>query len=1052
MRNDELKRLVAALLFRRASKLLGCTLFMLFIPVNGMIYASGLEKVTAAEAVMQQKRIPVKGVIVDEQNLPVIGANITEKGTANGSISDINGEFTLSVAPGATLQISYIGFMEKNVAVKDKTDFRIVLLEDSKALDEIVVIGYGVARKQDLTSAISSIKGEELERYSTGNVLSAMQGQIAGVQVVNSSGVPGKNPAVTIRGISTFGNNSPLYVVNGTPMGNDISYLNPNDIESMEVLKDASASAIYGTRASSGVILVTTKKGKAGKTIFQFDASVGLQTIASPGMADGIEYANVLNEKARNDNGPDAALPFPDMNSVTQGTNWWKEVMNSVAPEQKYNLSFSGGSDKIIYSASLGYYRQDSQMDKGYWEKISSRFNLEFNFNKYVNYSQELNINYEGLEDTPGAVSNILKMDPTTPVFLPEEERINDGTNDRSKPLNWYHRSNNNQAFNPVGMVARGGNDAYSGYRFISNSSLEIKPLKGLTLRSQLGLMFKFDEKDIFTPTFFIDNLERNEVSSIDRRHNNNFNWSWNNILTYEKKISNHQFNIIGGMTMEKYRSRTLRGQREKLPSEIQSLQQIDAATGDMTMAGNMSTNTLLSYLARLNYNYDNRYYLTATGRYDGSSKFMDNNKWAFFPSLSLAWRVTGEDFLKDSEIISNLKVRLGWGKIGNQNIDNGVYIDRLDGSYYPFGLDKELQLTYLPNSVKNPDIKWETVEDTNIGIDLSLFRDKLSFTADYYVRKTHDMLMEAKNPLYGGYPTSFGKIWTNVGSIQVKGWELSATYTDKFNNLGVRAGLTASHASNKALALANGEAMFDGSFDGGGFITKTVEGGKIGEYYGYIIDGIFQNQKEIDGYLSDKGELIQKNALPGDFKYRDWNKDGTIDDKDRTVIGNPYPDINLGLNIGLEYKNFDLSTSFYASLGGDNFNHTKFLGTTAKNNMNVFKGVYQSVWREGNEQNATMPRLSSTDLNGNFSKVSTYFVEDASFLRCRDLQVGYTIPKSFCGIHKLRVYASVQNLFVITGYSGQDPEVGGGTLTAGIDKGLYPQPRTYVLGLKMSF
>ena len=487
---------------------------------------------------------------MDERNEPIVGANIMEKGTSNGTISDIEGAFTLTVSSDAILKITFIGYVDKQLSIKGKTNFRVVLSENTNALDEIVVVGYGTARKQDLTSAISSVKSEDIDKFFSGNVQSSLQGQVAGVTVVNSSGAPGSNPSVTIRGISNFGDNRPLYVVDGIPMGTDIRYLDPNDIESMEVLKDASATAIYGTQASNGVILITTKKGKAGKVNFQFDASFGFQTIGSPNMADGLEYAKVLNEKARNDNGSDAALPFPDLNDV-HTTNWWREVMNKVAPQQKYNLSFNGGSDKIVYSASLGYYRQDSQMDKGYWEKISSRFNLDFNFNKYVSFTQNLNVSFEGQEDTPGVVGNILKMDPTTPVFIPEEERVNDGVNDRSKPLNWYHRSIHNQAHNPVGAVARAGNDSYSSYRFISNSTLTVKPIAGLTLRSQLGLGFRFNEKDIFSPTFFIDNLERNERSKIERRHNNSSNWSWNNTATYEKKIQKHSFTLMAGMTME---------------------------------------------------------------------------------------------------------------------------------------------------------------------------------------------------------------------------------------------------------------------------------------------------------------------------------------------------------------------------------------------------------------------------------------------------------------------------------------------------------------------
>lgn len=990
----------------------------------------------------------LKGVVLDEAGIPIIGANVVQKGTTNGTITDFDGNFELSLEGVEELQISYIGYLSQNVNVKGKNNVKIVLKEDLKTLEEVVVVGFGTTKKQDLTSAISSVKGDNLNKYKSGNVTNALQGQVAGVSVTTSSGVPGAEPKVVIRGISTFSDNSPLYVVNGVPMGTSINYLNPSDIESMEVLKDASASAIYGTRASNGVILVTTKKGKEGKVRFNFDSSVGLQTIENPGMADAYEYAKVMNQIANNDGKED--LPFADMSEIKANTNWWDEVMNTVAPMQKYDLSFSGGNDKIVYASSIGYFNQKSQLDKGFWEKISARFDMDYKFNKYISFGQELNLNYINKEPTPDVVPNMLRMDPATPVLIPEDERINDGVNDRTDPLSWYHRSIHNQAWNPVGAVAR-ANSKEHRYKFISNSNLVVKPLKGLEFRSQLGLTFDFYEKDSFSPIFYIDNLERNQKSSVARNHNNTFNWVWNNTLTYKTTLDKHDITLMAGSTMEEYNYRNLYAKREDLPGSMSSMQQIDAATGNMSMNGNLVSSSLMSYFGRINYNYANKYYLTATARYDGSSKFIKNNRWALFPSVSAAWRVTEEEFMKSQDIFSNLKVRVGWGEIGNQNIDNGAYLNLLASSYYPIGAGQDLNIVYLPSTVSNPDVKWETVEDLNFGVDLGFFDNKLSLTAEYYIRTTHDMLMQAKNPIYAGYPTSDGRIWSNVGSIRVNGWEVSADYRDSYNDLQYNVGITASGAKNKALKLANGEALYDGKRDGVNFITKTVEGGPISEYYGYICEGIFKNQSEIDNYTHE-GKLIQSKAVPGDLKFKDLNNDGIIDDKDKTNIGNPYPKVNIGINGSFSYKNFDLSVSLYSSLGGKNFNYSKYITDTGFNSSNVAKGTYENSWREDNV-NASQPRLSSVDMNGNYSKASTYYVENSSFLRCKDLQIGYT----FTGLHKaginqLRVYASVQNLFVITGYTGQDPEVGGGTLSYGIDSGLYPVPRTYLFGLNIAF
>lgn len=990
----------------------------------------------------------VKGVVLDEAGVPIIGANVVQKGTTNGTITDFDGNFELNIEGVEELQISYIGYLSQTVKVEGKDNVKIILKEDSKTLEEVVVVGFGTSKKQDLTSAIASVKGESLNKYKVGNVTNALQGQVAGVSVTTSSGVPGAEPKVVIRGISTFSDNSPLYVVNGVPMGTSINYLNPSDIESMEVLKDASASAIYGTRASNGVILVTTKKGKEGKVRFNLDSSVGLQTIQNPGMADAYEYAKVMNQIAINDGKED--LPFADMSEIKANTNWWDEVMNTVAPMQKYDLSFSGGNDKIVYSSSLGYFNQKSQLDKGFWEKISARFDMDYKFNKYISFGQELNLNYINKEATPDVIPNMLKMDPTTPVMIPEEERINDGVNDRTDPLSWYHRSIHNQAWNPVGAVAR-SNSYEHKYKFISNSNLVIKPIKGLELRSQLGINFEFQEKDSFSPVFFIDNLERNQISSVSRNHNNTLNWAWNNTITYNNSICNHNFTLMAGSTMEEYNYRNLYAKREDLPGSLSSLQQIDAATGNMYMNGNLVSSSLMSYFGRINYNYANKYYLTATGRYDGSSKFTKNNKWAFFPSVSAAWRISEEAFMKNQSLVSNMKLRMGWGQIGNQNIDNGAYLNLLTSSYYPIGDGQNLNIAYLPSTVSNPDVKWETVEDVNFGIDLGFLDNKLTVTAEYYIRTTHDMLMQSKNPIYAGYPTSEGKIWSNVGSIRVNGWELSADYRDSVNDFQYNVGVTASGAKNKALSLANGEALLNGKQDGVGYITRTVEGGAISEYYGYVCEGIFKDQSEIDNYTHD-GKLIQDKAVPGDLKFKDLNNDGVINDKDKTNIGNPYPKVNIGLNGGFSYKNFDFSMSFYSSLGGKNFNYAKYISDTGFKSVNVASGTYENSWREDNV-NASQPRLSSVDLNGNYSKASTYFIENSSFVRCKDVQIGYNFSNlNKLGINRLRVYASVQNLFVITGYTGQDPEVGGGTLAYGIDSGLYPLPRTYVFGLNVSF
>ncbi|WP_320053506.1 TonB-dependent receptor [uncultured Acetobacteroides sp.] len=991
----------------------------------------------------------IKGLVVSAKDKsPVIGASVIVKGTTKGAISDVTGTFTIKAEAKDVLSISAVGFKKQEVKVGNNTTLNVTLEEDTKLIDELVVVGYGTVKKQDLTTSISTVKGSEVKNFSSGNISNALQGKVAGVQIMNGSGAPGSTPKVLIRGISSFNGSDPLYVVDGVPMGNSLNFLNPSDVESIEVLKDASATAIYGTRASNGVVLISTKKGKESKITFNFDAYYGIQTLPKPELADGIEYAKVMNERKAN---AGETLPFSDLSTVKSGTDWWDEVIRPTSPMQNYNLGFAGGDKKTTYAGSIGYFKQESQMDKGKWEKVSARFNSEYKFNKYITFSQTFNPRYESWVNTPDVISNTLSMDPTTPVYIPVEERINNGVTDRSKPISWFARSVHNQSWNPAGIVYRAGNDQNKQYAMTTNSSLAIEPIPGLVFKSQLGLNLRFDEYRSYTPIFFIDNLEKNDKDQVSSTHNNAFDYVWNNFVTYTKTFaSKHNVTAMAGYNMERYSYSNLYASRKDLPNSNELLRYLNAATGDKGVSGVDNASSLMSYLGRINYNYDNRYYLTASVRTDGSSKFSENNKWATFPSLSLAWRASSENFMKDISWISNLKLRAGWGRIGNQNISDGAYIDQLSSGYYVFGGDRSAVIATYPSTVSNKDLKWETVEDYNIGIDLGLLNDKLTITGEYYTKESKDMLMETKYPTYSGYPTWLSRIWANVGSIQVKGWEASVNYHDEYNGLKYDIGLNLTHAKSKALKLANGSEILDGGFQGGN-ITRTIEGSVLAGYYGYVVDGVFQNQTEINSHTSNTGNLLQPDAVPGDFRFKDLNKDGVLNDKDREYLGNPYPDVTVGLNIKLEYKNFDFTTFWYGSFGNENFNTTKYALMSGANNANVKKGLYDASWRIDNPTNS-QPRLTSADKNSNFNRISSYYVEDASFVRCKNIQLGYTFNKGLFANNKLRVSLSAQNPFLFTKYSGLDPEVGGGILNAGIDWGTYPVARTYLVNMSLSF
>lgn len=990
----------------------------------------------------------VKGVVVSSSdNQPVIGASVIVKGSTRGAVSDLSGVFNIKVEPNEVIAISAVGFKTQEVKIGNEATVKVTLQVDSKLMDELVVVGYGTVKRQDLTTSISTVKGSEVKGYSTGNVSNALQGKVAGVQILNTSGVPGSAPRVLIRGVSTFNGSDPLYVVDGVPMGNSLNFMNQSDIESIEVLKDASATAIYGTRASNGVVLITTKKGKEGNTAFTFDASYGIQTLPKPNLANGVEYAKVMNERYVN---AGQAPLFSDLSTVGTGTDWWKEVMRPSAPVQNYNLGYTGGNEKSVYAGSVGYYSQESQLDKGKWEKFSGRFNNDYKFGKYVSFSQTFNPRYESWVNTPDVIGNTISMDPTTPVYIPVDERINNGTNDRSKPISWFARSLHNQSWNPAGIVYRAGNDQNKQYSLTTNSTLSIEPIKGLVFKSQLGLNLDFVEYRSYSPIFFIDNLEKNDKDQVSSTHNNNFSYVWNNFVTYNKEIKKHNITAMAGFNMERYSYSNLSASRYDLPNSNSLLQYLDAATGDKGVSGVENANSLMSYIGRLNYNYDSKYYLTSSVRVDGSSKFSTSHKWATFPSVSVAWRVSGEEFMKSQETISNLKIHAGWGRIGNQNISSGAYLDQLSSGYYVFGSDRSTAIGTYPSTVSNKDLKWETVEDYNVGVDLNMFKDKLTLNGEFYTKTSKDMLMQTKYPTYSGYPTWLSTIWANVGSIRVTGWEASVGYHDEYNGLKYDVGVNLTHAKSKAVTLANGSEILDGGFQGG-YITRTIEGQTLGGYYGYVADGIFQNQTEINSHSSNTGNLLQSSAVPGDIRFKDLNGDGVLDDKDRKYIGNPYPDVTVGLNIKLEYRNFDFTTIWYGSFGNDVFNTTKYTLMNGANNSNVLAGLYDKAWRTDNPTNS-QPRLTSVDNNGNFSKISTYYIEDGSFIRCKSIQLGYNFRSGFFAKNKLRISVSAQNPFLITKYSGLDPEIGGGTLTTGIDYGVYPIARTYLVGLNLSF
>lgn len=972
---------------------------------------------------------------------PLMGLIVKVAGSDKAVVTDIDGNYSIEAPADGQLTFSMVGFKAQTIDVSGRTRIDVKMGDDVSDLNEVVVIGYGSVKKSDLTSSISAIKGDKLEHLTTGNVMNALQGQVNGVQISNS-GAPGSSPRVIIRGVSTINGSDPLYVVDGMPVGTNINFLNQNDIESMQVLKDASAAAIYGTRGSNGVILITTKKGAQGKTQFTASANWGFQTLSKPDIAGASEYEKVFNTRYTNDS---QVSPYKGTKDITdaQGTDWWDETLRKVALTQNYNFGFQGGNDKLLYSASIGYFRQNSQYKVGEWQKLTARFSMEYNFNKVVKAGVDFTPKYENWNDTPNLMGAIFGMDPTTPIMRPESEWS-------SNSYNNYARSNNNQEYNPVASMYRLDSGA-DEYGLLATPYVSITPIKGLTFRTQFGVNARFRLTDTFTPKFFIDNLEQSENSKANRRTENWVDWNWTNTLTWMHTFNQkHNLNLMGGYTMERFQDYFLEGSRDNIPSNVEAMRYVNAGTTNMQASGNNTYSSLISYLGRVMYNYDERYYLTASIRVDGSSKFPKGKKYATFPAVSAAWRIAGENFMKQQHVFDDLKLRLGWGKVGNQNIDNSAYISSIATTRYTFGVTPAIAVGSTIGSIGNANVQWETVEDYNIGLDMAFLRNRLKVTADWFTKKSHDMLMKKDNLLVLGYPMWNGQMWENIGSMKATGWELGISWNDQIADFQYGATLNLSSVRNKAINL-NGNYIYTGSRNGD-FIIRNEENKPISQFYGYVVDGLFQNQTEVTSYTNEHGKAMQPNAQPGDFRYKDLYKDGVIDEKDKTYIGNPFPDLMMGLNLNAAWKGFDFQAQFYGTFGNDiyNLNNERYFGT---NGANVLAGTLDKAWH-GEGTSYSIPRLSVNDGNSNFTRPSTFFVEDGTYFRCKLLQIGYTLPQSIMGNVKLRFSLSAQNLFTFTGYSGMDPETAsmGSVTEAGIDWTGYPNPRTILLGVNVNF
>ena len=1036
-------------------------------------------------AAVYAQNIQIKGTVVSgTDNEPLPGVNVVVKGnTSTGTITDFNGTFTLSAPADAILSISYIGFKSQEIAVKGHKDIKIVLQEDSETLDEVVVVGYGVQKKSVVTASIAKVSADDLASTAPVRMDNALKGLASGVTVTSSSGQPGAAAQIRVRGVGTIrtenGAADPLYIVDGMPLEGGLDYLNPNDIASIEVLKDAASGAVYGARAANGVILVTTKTGKIGKTKVTYDFSYGWQSAwKKRDVLNASEYALMINEGAIN---AGIAPKFSDPYSYGQGTNWQDEVFNNNAPMMNHQVSVSGASEKVNYLFSLGFYTQDGivggNFDRSNYERLTLRSNTQytlFDESKERNWLNSLkvtsNLSYARIKSTNfddnstwgTPLGSALALSPILNVYDETEEAIKAqfdkyGTTAEYTPV---YDPRNGKLFsipgefgemsNPIAKLSLPG-DKHWSHKFVANFSAELQLWDNLKFKTSYGADLSFWGYDGYRPLYYLRSGESSTQSSAYSRKEDGTVWQLENVLMYDKSIDKHSFSVLLGQSAKKSSGSYLYGSRNNITNY--SRPYIDASTGlaanaDRDAAGAPSVDvTLASIFARASYNYDERYMLQVTVRRDGSSRFGPNNHYAVFPSFSLGWNLTNEKFMnKRPNWLTTTKIRLSWGKNGNENIGHFKYtVLTSPGNNAIFGSSENVINGVKASGLANPDLKWEESEQLDFGLDFGFFNNALTFTADYYKKKTNGMLMEMNIPFYVGEAKPIG----NVGKMENSGIELEAAYKFRVSDWNFRVSANASYLKNKLIEYGNesGWENLD-SFQGTGDISRAENGKPFPFFYGYKTAGIFQNTDEVKAYKNDKGELLQPTAVPGDVRFVDVDGNGIIDANDRTDIGKGMPDWTFGFNLGVSWKNFDLNMMWQGTAGNDIYDATRRTDIATSN----LPSWMLNRWT-GEGTSNRIPRFVQGD-NVNWQS-SDLYVYDGSYLRLKNIQLGYTLPAALTQkvfISSLRFYVAAENLFTFTKYHGFDPEISSGGTSLGIDYGVYPQARVWTIGASLSF
>ena len=975
---------------------------------------------------MFAQQITVQGVVKDQTGETVIGASVMEKGTTNGTITGIDGDFSLNMSPNGTLVVSFVGYKTQEVQVKGQKQLQVVLSEDAEMLDEVVVIGYGTMKKSDLTGAVSSIGNKDIKDSPVSNLGQAIQGKISGVQIVDVF-KPVFNLSIKIRVLGSINNCDPLVVIDGVPTDLGLSSLNMADVERLDVLKDASATAIYGSRGANGVVMITTKRGTEGKGKLAVSANYSFQNATNvPSLLNAAQYAELSNDmmvnSGRNPN-PEWANP----SELGAGTDWMDELLRT-GVMQNYTVSYSGGNEKSHYYVSGGFLDQSGIVKSVNYRRFTFQSNSDAQVLKWLKFSNNITFSADTKKSGSYNIGDALKALPIYPVK--NEDGSWSGPDGNSE---WYGSTRN-----PIGPTELNKSQT-DGYNFLANLTAELTFTKWLKFKSTFGYDAKFWFIDNFTPKYNWKPTPTEETSRY-KSDNKSFTYLWDNYFLFDHTFAEkHRVGLMAGMSAQWNTNDYLNAQKNVFMFD--NVHEMDNGEEMYAIGGNETEWALLSYMARVNYSYEDRYLLTATIRRDGSSRFGKKHRWGTFPSVSVAWRASQEKWFPKNDYINDLKVRAGYGVTGSQaSVGNYSYLASYNTSVYPFGISSGNQTALVSSTLANPYIHWEEVAQTNIGFDASLFNSRVMFSFDAYLKETRDMLVKASIPITSGFEDTT-TTYTNAGKVRNQGIEMSLHTINLTGELGWETNLTATYNKNKIKDL-NSDVPYYINQINNSYVTMLAKDYPINVFYGYVTDGIFQNQSEVNTHA------VQPGAEPGDIRFRDLNNDGVINDSDRTVIGNPNPSWLFSMNNSLSYKGFELSVFLQGIAGNKIYNANNIDNTGMAAAYNQTTDVLKRWQGEGTSN--SMPRAVFGDPNQN-TRVSDRFVENGSYLRLKNITLSYTFPKQWlqkAQIENARLSLSCENVATITGYSGFDPEVG----INGIDQNRYPISRTFSLGLNFNF